>query len=195
MFSTASLFAQSKKNEQQIAAWQEELKYEVKGTDIVFTKVFEDIPGSKEEIFTNVLNYLAVLYAQSKDVIQQKDERSGVIIGKAVFFNPLKLGLLGQNVSTVYGDWYDHMIRVDVKETKVRVVFTCDQYTRRLQNEATIRHLTSYYPFDKSFKMEIGMNKELAAGVFIWLCEEINRTFIGIEKSLREASSLNNAEW
>ena len=192
MFSATSIYAQSKQEKLKIETFQEELKYEVKETDVVFTKVIEDIPGTKDEIFTNVESWLAKAYKNSKEVIQQKDKDAGIFIGKGNFEIYKRTVKSISGIQTVYCVFCSHIIQINVKENKVRMILSVNNSYDKVNGDGSIvtiwnlNHypIINYYPFT---------SKAIDSPAwFIGLCETVKATFDSLEKSLKESSSLTN---
>ena len=157
--------------------------YTVDGSDVVFTKVFENIPGTKDEIYSKVISYFATAYKSANNVIQQQDKDAGVVIGKGIFPD-----IYQEKVFLSIASWdCRHTIRIDIKDGRVRVVISADQYVFDVQN----LNIIGLYPLNQNQKY----NKKTYAKVFMGLCQTVNTTFDSIEKALKNESTTTNNDW
>jgi len=161
--------------------------YTVEDAEVVFTKVLEDIPGTKDEIYTKVLNYFAIAYKSANDVIQQKDKDAGVVIGKGIF-EVHKEG--NAFVTSTYN--CDHTIRIDIKEGRVRIVLSVSEYNLAIKDSKSTDRLRikiiETYPIAEKTKY----NKKNYAKVFLGLCFTVKKTFDNIESSLKKESTITS---
>ncbi|MCL1933501.1 MAG: DUF4468 domain-containing protein [Candidatus Azobacteroides sp.] len=187
--SQLAVFAQTEEQKKDLDLFKD--LYKVEGSDVVFTKVLENIPGTKDEIYTNVLNYMAVAYKSANDVIQQKDKDAGVVIGKGNF-DVLKDG----NIFTTTTYNCNHTIRMDIKENRVRVMLSVNEYNVSIKDSKTTDRfdvkITETYPIVEKTKY----NKKNYAKVFINLCLTVNKIFNNIESSLKNESTITSSnDW
>ncbi|OAV72491.1 hypothetical protein Barb6_01077 [Bacteroidales bacterium Barb6] len=153
--------------------------YKVGGSDVVFTKIIEDIPETKDEIYTNILSYFAIDYKSANDVVQQKDKDADIVIEKGIF------------EVNQFNCW--HTIRFDIKEGRVRVAISVATYKQKEYNKYdTEEHpIIGNYPFMGENYPSVQwakMNKGFYSKSFIGLCNTINNTFDNIGKYLRDST-------
>lgn len=90
--------------------------------NITFSKVI-DIPNkSKDDLYLAALSYFTYNYNSADDVVQVKDKEAGTIIGRGMY---TKVHLLGYTKQPVYTT---HVVRLDLKDEKVRVIVTLQEY-------------------------------------------------------------------
>lgn len=114
--------AQNRKVKAMLAEIDGQWETDDKG-QLTYVEVFE-LPGlSKDEIFSRAENYFVYNYGSGKSVLQTKDKDLGRMIGKGVFSNVH----VGMSLSTTTFDAW-HILRIDVKEGKARVILTATNY-------------------------------------------------------------------
>lgn len=87
-----------------------------------------DVPELKtDEIFNRALNYFTYNYVSGKSVIQMQDKESGTIVGKGLY-NNVHVGI--SLIATYVDTW--HILRVDVKEGKARIILTLTEYEKKI---------------------------------------------------------------
>jgi len=159
--------------------------YKIDGENVIFTKVLEDITGTKDEIFTKVISYFAVAYKSANDVIQQQDKDAGVIIGKGIFDVHKDSGFgWSLNVNC------DHTIRVDIRDGRVRVVLSVNEYNWDIKGSQPSYNkykIIDNYPINEKSKW----NRKGYSDVFIGLCLTVNRVFNNIETSLKNENPIS----
>jgi len=158
--------------------------YTVDGTNVVFTKVIENIPGTKDEIYSRVISYFATAYNSANNVIQQQDKDAGVVIGKGIFPDIYQEKVF---LSVIPCDCR-HTIRIDIKDGRVRVVISANQY---IYNSIQNLNIIDLYPLNEKQKV----NKKFYANLFIALCQTVDLTFSNIEKSLKNELPTTNENW
>lgn len=99
--------------------------------DIVFSVVVDSVKLNKEQIFNRVMSYFAYNYNDSKSVIQVQDKEAGLIIGKGIYelgtFD-LKQGNGLTQFVTYYNYSASHILRIDIKDSKVRIIVSASKY-------------------------------------------------------------------
>lgn len=80
-------------------------------------EVFEDVPGSKSELFLKANSWMVETFNNAESVIQHSDKEEGAIIGKYLMHGTLSAGLYGVTTDTrVYA-----IIDIRVKDDKARI--------------------------------------------------------------------------
>ncbi|MFR9592691.1 MAG: DUF4468 domain-containing protein [Rikenellaceae bacterium] len=153
-----------------------------------------DVPNvSSTELFSRVQNYFTYNYVSGKDVIQTENKELGMIVGKGVW----EKVHIGASILTTYVDTW-HIVRVDVKEGRARIVITLSTYHKKIVggNTAPIISDTSVsneYPINPK-----GANKTIMLKSFYKSCLKAKDTISAIENALKGGSvseSLENDNW
>jgi hypothetical protein len=164
--------------------------YKIENTELIFTKIIDSIPGTKDEIFTKVVSYFATAYKSANDVIQQQDKDAGIIIGKGIFD-------VYKKMSASYSCF--HTIRIDIKDGRARVILSVDKYKyynpaaagMGVNNAETI--IVDNYPIiTENLTFTQKANKKLFTTVFIGLCETVESMFYSIEKALKTKTEITS---
>lgn len=149
-----------------------------------FSKVIlsNDTTMTKDVIYDKVLSYFSYNYKNGKNVIQVADKESGYIIGKGEY-----------NINGIYSE---HIIKVECKNGKVRVIITVCDYDEIGPNN-TVR-ITSMYPFTKFNKRtdKLTRNERRHDEAFATLIGYMDTGFGELEKTINKGSSiLENEDW
>ncbi len=152
-----------------------------------------DIPNvTKDELYVKVLTYFTYNYKDGESVIQVQDKENGLIIGKGIYKNShVGVDLLLKEIST----W--HIIRVDIKDNKIRVIVTLTQYDLKMSGGSTLPTYYSYtigstFPINSKGSMEKLFTKSLYKSIIL-----AKNSIKSIEKSLIDGntSKLETKEW
>lgn len=84
--------------------------------NITYKKVLNFENKSKNDLYDILQTYFAYTYDDANEVIQVEDKANGLLIGK---------GLYDGTYSDVF-TW--HVIRIDIKENKVRIIITLTKF-------------------------------------------------------------------
>ncbi|WP_394260791.1 DUF4468 domain-containing protein [Moraxella boevrei] len=80
-----------------------------------------EIPNiSKDKIYSNSKQWVAINFKSANDVIQMDDKESGVLIGKGNFNYPCK----GWSCLGYDGDLVTFTVKIEVKDNKSRITFS-----------------------------------------------------------------------
>lgn len=80
-------------------------------------KVFEDAPGTKDQLYLKANRWMVTVFNNAESVIQHSDKEEGVIIGKYLMNGEISTGMYGVvNDSRVYA-----IIDIKVKENKAKI--------------------------------------------------------------------------
>jgi hypothetical protein len=113
-------FAQKyeKLSDEQIDSLFVEMKKDFKETDTgwEFQKIIE-VKADKNDIYNRIVDALANIYNDSKDVIQEKNKEDGIIIAKG--FTDSKWREV--NWATVVRNRCWHIIKIEIKDGKYRI--------------------------------------------------------------------------
>lgn len=95
--------------------------------NVTYTRIIESPENSVEEIYNRALNYFIYNYGSGKSVIQTQDKDTGRIVAKGLYDNVH----VGMSLITTYVDCW-HIVRVDVKEGKARIILTLTGYEKKI---------------------------------------------------------------
>lgn len=183
------VFAQSKK--EMLA--EMDGKYNVDdNNNVTITKIIEIDGLKKEEIYPRVLAYFTYNYGNGESVIQVQEKENGLIIGKGIYDNVH----VGYSLVTTEIDLW-HVIRVDIKDSKVRVFITLTEYKTKTiggntpPSYGTLKVSDSYPINPKGWQSTI-YTKALYKGT-----KMAYKSIESIEKSIKEGNtnSAENSGW
>lgn len=162
--------------------------------NVSFTKVVE-IPGiGTDELFNRAVSYFTYNYKSGDNVIQMKDKEQRVIIGK---------GLYG-DVYTHVGKFHiistydvEHIVRIDVKDQKVRLIITINQYKLKIISAGTTNNSNYNISERFPFKEEVKTHANIMCSTIYNTCQRVKESLIKIEKSLQEGNTnaAENSDW
>lgn len=96
--------------------------------NLVFSVVVDSLKGTKDALFDQALSFFTYHYVNGKNVIQTQDKEAGLIMAKGSFPERCvrvdNVDCFGGNVQTTYNSRTNHIIRIDAKENKVRIIVT-----------------------------------------------------------------------
>jgi hypothetical protein len=109
--------------------------------NLVFTKIIDSLQLSKDEIYNRAWSFFVYHYMDAKSVIQQQDKQAGIIIGKGIFneFHVYtKTNAIGMGIGLKTFDTYSayHILRIDIKEGRIRIILSIDSYEINRKNLA-----------------------------------------------------------
>lgn len=81
-----------------------------------YIKVYEDVPGTKDELYLKANNWFVKSFGSAESVIQHQDKEQGVILGKYLMHGSARAGLNYSIDSRIYA-----VIDIRVKDGKARV--------------------------------------------------------------------------
>lgn len=152
--------------------------------NVTITKVI-DLPGlKKDEIYVRALSYFTYNYTSGKSVIQVQEKENGLIIGKGLYENVhVGVGLIVTEVSA----W--HVIRIDVKDEKIRIIVTLTQYDKKISGGSTppsysTTNIKDEFPINPKGYQETVMTK-----AFYKSTKKVFATIDAIEKSIKNGNT------
>ena len=158
---------------------------------ITFSKVIEVNDIEKDELYTRALSYFTYNYNSGDDVIQVKDKEKGLIIGKGIYANVYTGGTLAVSSFSI-----PHILRVDIKDSKIRVIITIQEYKVKVSGGKSLPSYPTFlvsqrFPFKKDFQ------KKIMCHVIYNTIQCVKNSFTSIEKSLKEGNtnSGENDDW
>lgn len=100
--------------------------------NLIFSKTIEGLDLNKEDIYNRALSYFIYNYKDAKSVIQQQDKNAGIIIGKGYFADFHSsidtYDANGMNFITKENYSAEHLLRIDIKEGRARIILTLYNY-------------------------------------------------------------------
>ena len=174
-------YAQSK--EEMLSEIEGKWKLDDNG-NVTYVRIVEVPDLKKEEIYNRALNYFTYNYGSGKSVIQIQDKESGLIVGKGLYENVhINLSLL-----TTYIDTW-HILRVDIKEGKARIVLTLTQYDSKGVGGNTppsfyTRDVAQEYPINPK-----GTYKSMMTKAFYKTHQRAIASLDAIEKAIKEGNT------
>ena len=161
--------------------------------NVTYQRIVEVPEMKKDDIYNRVLNYFVYNYGSGKSVIQTQDKENGLIVGKGLY-NDVHVGI---SLVTTYIDAW-HIVRVDIKEGKTRIILTLTEYDKKVTggdtppNYSTMK-IEQEYPIN-----EKGMFKTVMGKAFFKSHQKAIASLDAIEKAIKEGSTskqLENSEW
>lgn len=161
--------------------------------NVTVLKVIEAPDLKKEEIFNRALNYFTYNYVSGKSVIQTQDKENGLIVGKGIYDNVH----IGMSIITTYVDAW-HILRVDVKDGRARVIVTLTEYEKKIVGGNTPpsysnSKVAQEYPINPK-----GGQKTVMTKAFYKAFLKANNTLDAVEKAIKEGSTskaIENSGW
>lgn len=161
--------------------------------NVTFSRVI-DVPNlNKDEIFNRVLSFFTYNYVSGKSVIQIQDKEAGLVVGKGVYDNVH----IGYSIVTTYVDAW-HILRVDVKEGKARVIVSLTDYEKKIvasnaPSSFSSMKIATEYPINPK-----GGQKTVMTKAFYKSYQKAYKTLDAVEKAIKEGNTskvIENSEW
>lgn len=189
-----SIYSQSKEQKEKLEKIKDQYSFD-DNNNLLYVKVIDDLNLNKDELFNRALSYFTYNYTSASDVINIKDKEAGTIVGKGyfkTFYCTTQMLVIGTDFSAY------HILRVDIKNNKIRVILTVSEYDVRTSggNVPDINNKIDIYntaPFNKK-----GVQKKLFTNAFLALHRRCLLTLYSFEKSIKEgntSSELENSDW
>lgn len=174
-------------------------------SNISFVKVLDSKKQqSAAELYKKVESYFTYTYEKGDFVIQVKNEDDKYIIGKGLYSDFFHSAFSGWEIFHLYYS-ADHIVRIDCKDNKVRVIITIQQYTITRKVEGRVTNITKkgvpvgMYPINPSDKPERIKKRSVEMDNYICykgVINEVEKHFSQIEKVINEGNSvLENQDW
>jgi hypothetical protein len=178
---TLSTFAQSKTAKGMLAEIEGQYEVDELGY-ITYSKVIEVPNVTRDEMYNRAQNYFVYRYGSGKSVIQTQDKEKGTIVGHGIY--PKVFISNSVVLMTQFDVW--HILRVDIKEGRARVVISLTEYeTWSYSTNSTDYggkgYVSKNYPFN-----EKGLNKTQFSKAFAKSHEKVQTTFSEVERALKE---------
>jgi hypothetical protein len=161
--------------------------------NITFTRIVDAPELSKDEIYNRVLSYFTYNYGSGKSVIQTQDKEAGLVVGKGLYDN-VHVGV--SIITTTLDAW--HILRVDAKEGRARVIITLTDYDKKVTGGSTPPNyssskIASEYPIN-----EKGIFKTVMSKAFYKSYKHAFASLDRVEKAIKDGNtskSLESSEW
>ena len=200
LFETSALCA-NKKKEGSIEDFKKIQKtFEIDDNgNITYMKVIELDGISKDEIYLRAKNYFIYNYNSGKSVMQTEDKEKGVLIGKGMYKNVY----IGSTLffTHAFDTW--HILRIDVKEGRVRIVLSLVNYDVTTKSSSKdpgqikeVR-ISDTYPINESFDGSKKL-KNIYLQTFLVSHKKATNAINGIERAIKEgntSSDIENEDW
>lgn len=184
---------------------QDEKEYVIENDgSLSFSKVIRSNDNkTKEELFPLLEAYFAYSYNDGKSVIQTINKEQFYIIGSGVYgsFDEETDSMFGRKM--IYST--PHVIRIDCKDGRIRVIITVSKYDIRdsnwMDSNKDVRNYSNaigeLYPIIPAKKEnKLSAAEKRWASVFENLKSVINKQFEAIEATINKGNSiLENTEW
>lgn len=194
ILATISLHATAQNAEKTIEEYKSSGHFKIDNSDIVVSKVIEELSGTKEDIYVKVKSYFATAYKDAKSVIQMDDKEAGLIIGKGMFSNVYSY-TANLVVPVKYSAY--HTLRVDVKDGRARII--CSVYSWSVEWDASRNYMNDDYPvlsYSPFTKNKIYGSKDKPAEAFVKLIDRMHGTINSLEISLKTAGdNAGDEDW
>lgn len=161
--------------------------------NVTFVKIVEVPDLKNDEIYNRALNYFTYNYVSGKSVIQVQDKENGLIVGKGVY-NDVHIGI--SLIATYVDAW--HILRVDVKDGRVRVIITLTEYEKKIVGGNTPPSYSTMKIADEYPINEKGIQKTVMTKAFYKTYQKAMKTLEGVEKAILEGNtskSIENSNW
>ncbi len=161
--------------------------------NITYIRVVDAPDLSKDEIYNRVLNYFVYNYGSGKSVIQTQDKELGRVVGKGLY-DDVHIGI--SLITTYINCW--HIVRVDVKEGKIRIILTLTEYEKKIVGGDTPPSYSTM-KVEQEFPINPkGYAKTVMGKAFYKSHKAAIATLDAIEKTIKEGSTskeIENDDW
>lgn len=153
--------------------------------NVTYVRIIKVPNLSKDQIYSRALNYFVYHYGSGKSVIQTQDKEIGCIVAKGLFDVRAVVGL---HISC----W--HIVRVDVKKGKARIILTLTKYEEELSDGHNILiKVAENYPVNPKGNSKTFMGKNFYAchKKALLILDEIEKVI----KNGNTSKSIENKKW
>jgi len=160
-----------------------------------FVKIIS-VPGlDKSKLYTKAMTAVSSLYNNGKLVVQNSDKAEGLIFGKASLYN--EMPKMAWQVDAQF--YYNHIIKIEIKDEKVRLTMLITDYDFKLINKLNGETISQtekpvtvfkFYPFgnkESSYKVK-RLSFEMLIGCF-------DRTKSFMNAFVSEMQKKTNVDW
>lgn len=150
--------------------------------NVTYTKVFSFDSLKKDEIYARALHYFVYNYGSGKAVIQTQDKEAGTIVGKGIY---ARVHVGTDLTTTVFNT--DHILRIDVKDGKARVMVTLVQYS--METAGTYGRTSHNDMMVGKVAPFTNVMKTMGAKAFVKSHERVQQTFAALERAIRSGNT------
>jgi len=198
LLTTSALFGQTKKVEELLKSIEGKYSFDDNG-NITFSRVVVLVDSttkdsmSKEEIYNRANAYFTYNYVNGNAVIQMSEKANGIIIAKGIYLNLNYEDVFENRIVDAY-----HILRIDVKEGKARILLTISNYKYTAPcgpGCTTVKEMkiSNNYPFNPK-----GEKKNLMGKSFVKTYNLAMKTLDELAKAIKEGNTskaIENKEW
>ena len=182
--SIATVYGQSNKTQTLLDSIQGQYVMD-DNQNLTYSRVVECPGMTKRQIFDRAQSWFIYNYNSGKDVLQVQDSTAGTMIGKG-FYSKVYSGANGFWV-TQCDAW--HIVRVDAKNEKVRIIVTLTNWEKTLipakaAPTTSTESVYSQYPINPK-----GGSKTIMGKAFFALHNRAQATFASLEKAIKEGNT------
>jgi len=153
--------------------------------NVTYQRIVEVPDINKDELFSRAQNYFIYNYGSGKSVIQTQDKEKGQIIGKGIYD---RLHTFSNGTGWVYlGTW--HIIRVDVKDGRARIIITLTEYQEDFKGILTNSNVSKEFPINDE-----GGRKNIMGKAFYKSHNKAIESLDLIEKAIKEGTTSKQIE-
>ncbi len=153
--------------------------------NVTYQRIVEVPEINKDELFNRAQNYFIYNYGSGKSVIQTQDKEKGQIIGKGIYD---RLHTFSNGTGWVYlGTW--HIIRVDVKDGRARIIITLTEYQEDFKGILTNSNVSKEFPINDE-----GGRKNIMGKAFYKSHNKAIESLDLIEKAIKEGTTSKQIE-
>ena len=166
--------------------------------NVTYIRIIETGDLSKDEVYNRAQAYFTYKYNDGDSVMQINEKSNGVIVGKGLY----KKVYTGSGFMDVISTDVWHILRIDIKEGKARILLTMSEYITNqticdLKGNCTTNKrqsvISSQYPINPK-----GSRKTIMGKTFVELNKLAKVSLDGIEKAVKEGNTskqLENSNW
>lgn len=153
--------------------------------NVTYQRIVEVPDVNKDELFSRAQNYFIYNYGSGKSVIQTQDKEKGQIIGKGIYD---RLHTFSNGTGWVcLGTW--HIIRVDVKDGRARIIITLTEYQEDFKGILTNSNVSKEFPINDE-----GGRKNIMGKAFYKSHNKAIESLDLIEKAIKEGTTSKQIE-
>ncbi len=161
--------------------------------NVTFLKIVEVSGIDKNEIYNRALNYFIYNYGNGNSTIQNQDKESGLIVGKGFYKNVQPRNSI---FPTYINTW--HIVRVDVREGKARIILTLTDYEKTKMDgdiilSTVMNRVQKEYPINSN-----ALQNNMMAKAFYNSYKCAMNSLDAIEKAIKggnTSTSIENSKW
>lgn len=193
LFLGASANSQSKKVKLMLHEIEGQWSLDESG-NLTYTRIIEVPELSKDEIYSRAESYFVYHYNSGKSVIQTQDKEMGRVIGKGIF-NKVHTGLNLSGTTTI-DTW--HILRIDAKEGRARIVLTLNEYEITVASSGNPTRYSSNQIINEFPVNPKGQEKTVKGKAFYKSHMKAISTLDEVERTLKEGNTtaaVENEDW